>query len=509
MNRISRLTADITRADFALTHQQQLLQLLTQHFPTKYRTLFATPEKKSDDVIEWYSAVSGNPVALTSLQGQEQQEIRRILDERLNDIKTQTALLASQNRITDEERHLLDTASTLPDSESVYVINGQPVITWWPRTTPLPPPIAQVTAGASAAAAGAALADVPAKTRNRWLRWLLLFLFLLFLILLASWLKGCFDPKAVPPVVEEKPAVVIPPEPAPEPEPEPIPEPEPVPEPIPEPIPEPVPVPEPIPEPKPVPKPVPVKKLTPLEACVQDELKKTGMTEKTTNATCENRLASKIKQMCPADRPPELAPQVIIIFDASGSMALSMSLTEDDLDFIANTGKLFAGYDAEPRRITVARNAATKIINSIPSDMKITTVVASDCGVVKSSPAYGGNERSKLLNYIKRIEPDSGTPLAESIQRAGSLIKGNNRDTIIVLLSDGLESCDQDPCAAARTLKRAHPRAVINVVDILGTGAGNCVANATGGKVFTARNANEVSLMTRKAIEDYIPKNCK
>ncbi|MBI6529221.1 VWA domain-containing protein [Proteus vulgaris] len=507
MNRISRLTADITRADFALTHQQQLLQLLTQHFPTKYRALFATPEKKSDDVIEWYSAVSGNPVALTSLQGQEQQEIRRILDERLNDIKTQTALLASQNRITDEERHLLDTASTLPDSESVYVINGQPVITWWPRTTPLPPPIAQVTAGASAAAAGAALADVPAKTRNRWLRWLLLFLFLLFLILLASWLKGCFDPKAVPPVEEEKPAVVIPPKPEPTPEPEPIPEP--VPEPIPEPVPKPVPVPEPIPEPKPVPKPVPVKKLTPLEACVQDELKKVGVTEKTANTTCENRLASKIKQMCPADRPPELAPQVIIIFDASGSMALSMNLTEDDLDFISSTGQLFPGYDAEPRRITVARNAATKIINNIPSDMKITTVVASDCGVVKSSPAYGGNERSKLLNYIKRIEPDSGTPLAESIQRAGSLIKGNNRDTIIVLLSDGLESCDQDPCTAARTLKRAHPRAIINVVDILGTGAGNCVANATGGKVFTARNANEVSLMTRKAIEDYIPKNCK
>ncbi len=504
MNRISRLTADISRADFALTHQQQLLQLLTQHFPTKYRALFATPEKKSDDVIEWYSAVSGNPVALTSLQGQEQQEIRRILDERLNDIKTQTALLASQNRITDEERHLLDTASTLPDSESVYVINGQPVITWWPRTTPLPPPIAQVTAGASAAAAGAALADVPAKTRNRWLRWLLLFLFLLFLILLASWLKGCFDPTAVPPVVEEKPAVVIPPKPEPEPIPEPKPEPIPEPEPVPEPIP--VPEPKPIPVPKPV---VPPKKLTPLEACVQDELKKAGVTEKTANTTCENRLASKIKQMCPADRPPELAPQVIIIFDASGSMALSMSLTEDDLDFISNTGKLFAGYDAEPRRITVARNAATKIINSIPSDMKITTVVASDCGVVKSSPAYGGNERSKLLNYIKRIEPDSGTPLAESIQRAGSLIKGNNRDTIIVLLSDGLESCDQDPCAAARTLKRAHPRAVINVVDILGTGAGNCVANATGGKVFTARNANEVSLMTRKAIEDYIPKNCK
>lgn len=506
MNRISRLTADITRADFALTHQQQLLQLLTQHFPIKYRTLFATPEKKSDGVIEWYSAVSGNPIALSLLQGQEQQEIRRILDERLNDIKTQTALLASQNRITDEERHLLDTASTLPDTESIYVINGQPVITWWPRTTPLPPPIAQITGGASAAAAGAALANIPAQTRRRWLRWLLLFLFLLFLLLLTSWLKGCFDPKAVPPVVDEKPQLVTPPEPVPEPVPEPEPTPEPVAEPIPEPIPEPVPVPEPKPEPKPV---VPSKKLTPLEACVQNELKQSGVSEKTANATCQNRLANKIKQMCPSERPAELAPQVILIFDASGSMALSMNLTEDDLDFIANTGTLFAGYDAEPRRITVARNAATKIINSIPSDMKITTVVASDCGVVKSSPAYGGNERSKLLSYIKRIEPDSGTPLAESIKRAGSLIQSNNRDTLIVLLSDGLESCDQDPCAAASALKRAHPRAVINVVDILGTGAGNCVAKATGGQVFTARNANEVNVMMKKAIDDYIPKNCR
>lgn len=71
-------------------------------------------------------------------------------------------------------------------------------------------------------------------------------------------------------------------------------------------------------------------------------IKKAGVTEKTANATCENRLASKIKQMCPADRPPELAPQVIIIFDASGSMALSMNLTDSDLDYIASTGQTFS-----------------------------------------------------------------------------------------------------------------------------------------------------------------------
>ncbi|MEY2345378.1 hypothetical protein I3679_021245 [Proteus mirabilis] len=45
MDLISRLTTNTTRADFALAHQQQLIQLLIQHFPAKYHTLFATPQK--------------------------------------------------------------------------------------------------------------------------------------------------------------------------------------------------------------------------------------------------------------------------------------------------------------------------------------------------------------------------------------------------------------------------------------------------------------------------------
>ena len=47
MDLISRLTTNTTRADFALAHQQQqLIQLLIQHFPAKYHTLFATPQNR-------------------------------------------------------------------------------------------------------------------------------------------------------------------------------------------------------------------------------------------------------------------------------------------------------------------------------------------------------------------------------------------------------------------------------------------------------------------------------
>lgn len=51
MDLISRLTTNTTRADFALAHQQQLIQLLIQHFPAKYHTLFVQPRKKPQKIL--------------------------------------------------------------------------------------------------------------------------------------------------------------------------------------------------------------------------------------------------------------------------------------------------------------------------------------------------------------------------------------------------------------------------------------------------------------------------
>lgn len=87
MDLISRLTTNTTRADFALAHQQQLIQLLIQHFPAKYHTLFATPQKTAEDTIEWYGELSGQPVALNALSEQQRQEIRDALDDDLKNLK--------------------------------------------------------------------------------------------------------------------------------------------------------------------------------------------------------------------------------------------------------------------------------------------------------------------------------------------------------------------------------------------------------------------------------------
>src|SRR3546814_14980055 len=81
-----------------------------------------------------------------------------------------------------------------------------------------------------------------------------------------------------------------------------------------------------------------------------------------------------------------------------------------------------------------------------------------------------------------------GTALARASERAGKVV-ANDGESVIVVVSDGEETCHGDPCAAARALKAAKPNAIINVIAISGDGQGRqvipCVAPATGGRVLT------------------------
>ncbi|MDK7758792.1 VWA domain-containing protein [Providencia rettgeri] len=467
MNRVLRLTSDTQKADYSLKNQQELLALLTQYFPAKYQYLFAHGEQQPDGAIIWSTSVSGHPVSLSSLDKIEFSNNHRLLCERLNDIQTRANKLLEEKLITQEQHLLLKKASAFPDTESVYIINNQPVITWWPRMSPLAVPI---PAPASIQPA-ALIAAAAAPDRNRWLASFGFLILLLLFVLLFSWLRGCFDPKTLPAVAENTHV-----------------------EPAPKPIPESV--------------LVPVNPLTPMEKCLQTEIQKHGRTDTRDNSVCNVKLNPPIRKVCPVNRNPQDAPQVLIIFDASYSMNMSMNLTKQQIDYIKESRKLFAGWDVEPRRINVAKKALGEIVKNIPNDTNIITIVAADCEKIQSTGNITPNNRSSLLSFIKRIEPDGGTPLADSITQANRSIKDNNRDTIIILISDGVESCEKDPCAAARALKRAHPKAVINVIDIMGSGAGNCVAQATGGKVFTATNTKDVAMMMEKAFNDYIPEGC-
>ncbi|MEJ8849969.1 VWA domain-containing protein [Variovorax rhizosphaerae] len=241
---------------------------------------------------------------------------------------------------------------------------------------------------------------------------------------------------------------------------------------------------------------------------------------------CKEQMIKEAKNMCPGQRPKELAPELALVFDASGSMRFSLDVTEQEIqqmaamDAMQNMMKQFLGgrggpgvdmarLTREPSRITAAKQAAVAAVQRAPSDSNIGLVLVDQCPAARSAGYYPPARRGELLGGLQSIQPRGGTPLADGVAKAGQMIDGVTREALMVVISDGVESCGQDPCAVAAALARSKPHLKINVVDITGTGAGNCLAKATGGRVFTARNAAEVAAMTRRAAEDVMgPANC-
>ena len=556
MKRIARLSTEKFSAAEALAGHSEVTRILKRHLPPSTVALFAKPREADGGVIEWYSELGGQPVPVNELSPGEAAQVKHLLDERLASIGQLATRLETQGAEGQKQAALLQQAARYPDISTLYSLNGQPVLTFWgygertSETVAAAPDLNGVNTpvpdgGDSVPPVEPGAVVVEEKKRRRWWPWLLLALLLLALLAaLLCWLFCREEPSVPPP----PPAVEAPLEPQKEAEPvvEPPPEPEAPVEAPPEPEPEPAP---PAPPPPP-PEPDPLDKLGQKVTAAQNDcllLQRIQSSEpllqkndpravalkkqisQTLEKNCKEKLIKEAKNLCPNERPKELAPELIIVFDASGSMDLSLMASTKELQQAEQATRALsrmgpmgqvlgamagaANYERltrEPKRITTAKQATTSVVRQIPQDVNIGLVLIERCPSARSAGFFAPAQRGSLLAQLQAIRPVEGTPLADGVSRAGQMLDGVNKESVMLVVSDGEESCGQDPCAVAAQLARAKPYLKINVVDIMGTGAGNCLASATGGKVYTAKNVHELSLVTSQAAQDVLgPAHCK
>lgn len=102
--------------------------------------------------------------------------------------------------------------------------------------------------------------------------------------------------------------------------------------------------------------------------------------------------------------------------------------------------------------------------------------------------------------WLKR--GDYSTPSAEALFLAAQQMDGVNNDGIIVLFIDGEDGCGMNICQVAEYIAKEKPRLRANVVDISGFGLSNCVAEATGGRIYSSGNASRINELLRNSIEE-------
>jgi Ca-activated chloride channel homolog len=145
----------------------------------------------------------------------------------------------------------------------------------------------------------------------------------------------------------------------------------------------------------------------------------------------------------PPPKPKPVVSRILFIFDASNSMN---------------------GTWEKEKKITVARNILISLIDSLEKLNNIELalrvyghqkpVPPQDCSDSKLEVSFDKGNASKIRQKLRNIEPMGTTPLASSLALSiGDFGNANDCRNIIILITDGIEACDGDPCAVSRELQ--------------------------------------------------------
>jgi hypothetical protein len=110
-----------------------------------------------------------------------------------------------------------------------------------------------------------------------------------------------------------------------------------------------------------------------------------------------------------------------------------------------------------------------------------------------------GVDRDALRAQVANYAPVGWTPIALSLERAAADFPAASESVTnaIILVTDGLETCDGDPCAVATSLAQSDAAVTIYVVgfglDEEELRITSCIADNSGGRIVGAQNADELS----------------
>jgi hypothetical protein len=167
-------------------------------------------------------------------------------------------------------------------------------------------------------------------------------------------------------------------------------------------------------------------------------------------------------------------PEMMFVLDGSGSM----------------WGKI-----GTETKIEAAKRVMHQAVPALPSEVKIGLTTyghnrKGDCDDIEVLVPVGAVDRNGLLARVEAISPRGKTPIAASLRRITEQLKNKEEETTIVLVSDGEETCDSDPCGAVKALKEAGLKFILHVV---GFGVNSmqsdqlaCLAREGGGSYFGA-----------------------
>ncbi|MGV3589029.1 MAG: vWA domain-containing protein [Adhaeribacter sp.] len=129
-------------------------------------------------------------------------------------------------------------------------------------------------------------------------------------------------------------------------------------------------------------------------------------------------------------------------------------------------GSMLAKWE-NSTRTEVAKNLLSKLVDSLQQYQNLELALrvyghlygreSNNCQDSKLEVPFAENNEKQIINRLKTITPKGNTPITYSItQSANDFPVDKTARNIIILITDGLESCGGDPCAASLALQKKN-----------------------------------------------------
>jgi Ca-activated chloride channel family protein len=196
-------------------------------------------------------------------------------------------------------------------------------------------------------------------------------------------------------------------------------------------------------------------------------------------------LASAVQAQAPQAAPQ---PATIIVMDGSGSM--------------------WGQIDGRPK-LEIARETVGDVLSLVPEQQQLGLIAyghrrKGDCTDIELMVAPAAGTGSEVLAAVQRMKFLGMTPLSQAVRSAAEALRYTEQAATVVLVTDGLETCDADPCALGSELEAAGLNFTAHIIgfDLAAEEGAQlaCLADNTGGRYVAAADAASLGEALQAAI---------
>lgn len=181
----------------------------------------------------------------------------------------------------------------------------------------------------------------------------------------------------------------------------------------------------------------------------------------------------------------------IVVFDGSGSMW---------------------GQINGRTKIEIARETLSSVLTEVPAETRIGMIAYGHrqkgvCADIETVVPVGPASQSvpRMIDVANQLRPKGKTPLSDAVRIASEELRFTENAATVILVTDGIETCDADPCALATELENAGVGFTAHVIGFgLSKEEGQqvqCLADNTGGLYLSANDADELSDALRRTVQ--------